>query len=119
MFGTYPLDISSAPGGVAGNGSSSAPTVSGDNRKTRYAAFQSDATNLVAGDTNGVTDVFVWARPKGHQGLSLPKGSGSPSRASVPNGGGQANGASRNPSLDGSVSALPRQSSTWRHSAAV
>src|SRR3954452_24521493 len=48
IFGTYPLDISSAPGGQAGNGSSSAPTVSGDNRKTRYAAFQSDATNLVA-----------------------------------------------------------------------
>ena len=74
MFGTYPLDISSAPGGVAGNGSSGAPTVSGDNRKTRYAAFQSDATNLVAGDTNGVTDVFVWARPKGHAGSRRERG---------------------------------------------
>jgi hypothetical protein len=107
MFGTYPLNISVAPGGAAGNGSSSAPAVSGDNRKTRLAAFQSDATNLVGGDTNGVTDVFVWSRPKGHQGLSLPKGSGSLQRASVGAGGAEANGPSRNPSLDGSVTALP------------
>jgi hypothetical protein len=107
MFGTYPLDISSGPNGGAGNGSSSAPAVSGDNRKTRLAAFQSDATNLVAGDTNNTTDIFVWSRPKGGQGLSLPKGSGSLQRASLTASGGEANGASRNPSLDGSVTALP------------
>src|SRR3954469_329166 len=107
MFGTYPLDISVGPNAEPGNGPSSAPAVSGDNRKTRLAAFQSDATNPVAGDTNAATDVFVWFRPKGHQGVSLPKGSGSLQRASVSTGGGQANGASRNPSLDGSVSASP------------
>ena len=56
MFGTYPLDISVGPNGAPANGSSSAPAVSGDNRKTRLAAFQSDASNLVAGDTNGATD---------------------------------------------------------------
>jgi hypothetical protein len=106
MFGTYPLNISHAPNGEAGNGSSSAPTVSGDNRKTRYAAFQSDATNLVAGDTNNSTDIFVWSRPKGHQGLALPRGSGSLQLASVASNGAQANGSSRNPSLDGSVSAV-------------
>jgi hypothetical protein len=107
IFGTYPLDISTGPNGMAANGPSSAPAVSGDNRKTRLAAFQSDATNLVAGDTNGATDVFVWSRPKGHEGLALPKGSGSLARASVTNAGGEANGPSRNPSLDGSVTALP------------
>src|SRR5690242_17213636 len=107
MFGTYPLDISVAPGGAPANGSSSAPAVSGDNRKTRLAAFQSDASNLVGGDTNGVTDVFVWFRPKGHEGLSLPSGSGSLERASVTNSGGEANGPSRDPSLDGSVTAVP------------
>ncbi len=32
------------------------PRISGDGR---YVVFQSDADNLVAGDTNGVTDVFV------------------------------------------------------------
>jgi hypothetical protein len=107
MFGTYPLNISAAPNGAPANGSSSAPAVSGDNRKTRLAAFQSDASNLVSGDTNGVTDVFLWSRPKGHQGLSLPNGSGSLQRVSVPSAGGEANGASRSPSLDGSVLKLP------------
>jgi hypothetical protein len=106
MFGTYPLNISVAPNGAPANGPSSAPDVSGDNRKTRYAAFQSDASNLVAGDTNGVTDVFVWSRPKGHQGLSLPKGSGSLQRVSVSSSGAEGNGPSRNPSLDGSVQAV-------------
>jgi hypothetical protein len=107
IFGTYPLNISVAPSGAPADGSSSAPTVSGDNRKTRLAAFQSDATNLVGGDANGATDVFVWVRPKGHQGLSLPKGSGTLQRASVTDSGAEANGASRNPSLDGSVTTLP------------
>jgi hypothetical protein len=107
IFGTYPLDIAVAPNGAPANGASSAPALSGDNRKTRYAAYQSDATNLVGGDTNGVTDIFLWSRPKGHQGLSLPRGSGSLQRISVASNGAQANGASRNPALDGSVTALP------------
>jgi hypothetical protein len=107
IFGTTPIDISVAPNGAPGNGASSAPAVSGDNRKTRLAAFQSDATNLVGGDANGVSDVFVWFRPKGGQGLSLPKGSGSLQRVSVTNSGSESNGASRNPALDGSVVALP------------
>ena len=108
IFGTYPLNISVAPNGAPANGSSSAPALSGDNRKTRLAAFQSDASNLVAGDTNGVSDVFVWFRPKGRAGLTLTRGSGSLQRVSVSTGGAQANGPSRNPSLDGSVTTLPR-----------
>src|SRR3954447_26123567 len=107
IFGTYPINISVAPNGAPGDGPSSAPAVSGDNRKTRLAAFQSDASNLVGGDTNGVTDIFVWFRPKGHEGLTLPKGSGSLQRVSVGAGGAEANGASRNPSLDGSVTTNP------------
>ncbi len=49
--------VSSA--GVVGDGPSAGtygPSVSNDGR---YVAFESDATNLVAGDTNGVTDAFV------------------------------------------------------------
>jgi hypothetical protein len=42
--------------GVAGNGASSSPDITADGR---YVAFQSDAPNLVPGDTNGTTDVFV------------------------------------------------------------
>jgi Tol biopolymer transport system component len=48
------VSVSSA--GVASNGDSYSPTISGDGR---YVAFVSDATNLVAGDTNRVRDVFV------------------------------------------------------------
>src|SRR3954447_26843908 len=93
LFGTCPLNISAGPNGEAGNGASSAPAVSGDNRKTRLAAFQSDASNLVGGDTNGASDIFVWFRPKGHEGLTLPKGSGSLQRVSVGAAGAEANGA--------------------------
>lgn len=39
-----------------GNGDSIDPVVSADHR---FVAFQSDASNLVADDTNGCTDVFV------------------------------------------------------------
>lgn len=42
--------------GAQANSDSSAPSISGDGR---YVAFVSDASNLVAGDTNGVADIFV------------------------------------------------------------
>jgi Tol biopolymer transport system component len=42
--------------GVQGNAESVEPSVSDDGS---YVAFASDATNLVAGDTNGFRDVFV------------------------------------------------------------
>ena len=45
-----------ATGGALANGNSQEPIVAGNGR---YVAFSSDATNLVAGDTNGVRDVFV------------------------------------------------------------
>ena len=59
IFGTDPLAISFNALSGTPNGPSAHPAVSGDNRKTRYAAFDSTATNLVAGDTNGQPDVFV------------------------------------------------------------
>ncbi|HEV8111364.1 MAG TPA: hypothetical protein VGR31_01185 [Planctomycetota bacterium] len=42
--------------GAEGDARSSWPSISGDGR---FVAFESDATNLVAGDTNGLTDIFV------------------------------------------------------------
>lgn len=56
--------VSEAMGGGYGNGGTSPksgiqptrPTISGDGR---YVAFHSSASDLVPGDTNGVTDVFV------------------------------------------------------------
>src|SRR5262249_13825695 len=57
---TERMSVDSA--GVQGNGVSSVPSISADGR---YVAFLSDASNLVAGDTNGVTDVFVHDRTTG------------------------------------------------------
>jgi len=46
--------------GVEGDGGSENPSISADGR---YVVFQSDAANLVAGDTNGFTDVFRAPNP--------------------------------------------------------
>jgi len=43
--------------GVQGNSNSCCPSISSDGR---YVAFHSEATNLVTGDTNGSSDVFVY-----------------------------------------------------------
>jgi hypothetical protein len=104
IFGTNPINISGA--GHA-NGESGSPAISGDNRKTRYVAFYSDASNLVRGDSNGKRDIFLWSRPRGRKGLTLPRGSGSLGRVSVSSSGKQANGDSFNPALDGSVTSVP------------
>jgi len=48
--------ISRNSNGDPGNKPSRAPDISADGH---YVTFQSDADNLVAGDTNGVSDVFV------------------------------------------------------------
>jgi Tol biopolymer transport system component len=66
--------------GKPGNGDSSYPSISASGR---YVAFLSDATNLVKGDTNGVTDVFVRDRKSGRT-----------VRVSVSSRGKQANGLS-------------------------
>jgi Tol biopolymer transport system component len=50
------IRVSVASDGTQGNGSSILPSISADGR---YVAFESDASNLVSGDTNGYTDVFV------------------------------------------------------------
>ncbi|MFF8883539.1 S8 family serine peptidase [Streptomyces flaveolus] len=54
--------VSVATDGTAANGLSSAPSLSADGR---YAVFNSDADNLVAGDTNNATDVFLHDRRTG------------------------------------------------------
>ena len=51
-------------------------------------AFASDSSNLVSGDTNGVSDIFIRNR-----------GVGKTERISVPGGGGQADGASISPAM--------------------
>ena len=69
--------VSVGPGGGQSNGDSDWPAISADGR---FVAFQSSATNLVPGDTNGAIDVFVHDRQ-----------AGTTRRASVGAGGAQAN----------------------------
>jgi hypothetical protein len=59
--------------------------ISGDGR---YVSFSSEASNLVPGDTNGVSDVFVHDRQTGQT-----------ARVSVGPGGAQANGGSGGPAI--------------------
>jgi hypothetical protein len=80
------------------NGPSQAGAFSRDGRQVSYFAFTSAASNLVAGDTNGVPDVFVLRR----HGLGGPL-----ERVSVGSGGQQANGPSASPSVDGSNGRAP------------
>jgi len=48
--------VSVASDGTAGNGDSTNPSISEDGK---FIVFQSEASNLVAGDTNNGTDVFI------------------------------------------------------------
>ncbi|MEA2444304.1 MAG: hypothetical protein QOJ12_1596, partial [Thermoleophilales bacterium] len=54
--------ISRAAGGGTPDGASTNAVISGDRRFARLIAFQSEATNLVRGDTNRLTDVFAVKR---------------------------------------------------------
>lgn len=54
--------VSRVPGGAEGNGESASPSLSQDGR---YVAFSSYASNLVAGDANGKSDIFVVDRVAG------------------------------------------------------
>ncbi len=54
--------VSVSSDGAHGNGRSYEPSISADGR---YVAFESDATNLVPGDTNGSNDIFVHDRQTG------------------------------------------------------
>jgi Tol biopolymer transport system component len=77
--------VSVGPGGQQANGRSRKPAISADGR---FVTFQSSASNLVAGDTNGHNDVFVRDRV-----AQVTR------RISVGPGGQQANSFSANPAI--------------------
>jgi hypothetical protein len=71
--------------GLQANDNSESPDISTDGR---FVVFASAATNLVTGDFNGVTDIFIHDRQ-----------TGATSRVSVDSAGLEANGASDGPSV--------------------
>ena len=79
------IRVSVASNGAQGNDLSAEPAISGDGR---FVAFRSLASNLVAGDTNNVNDVFVHDRSCGRT-----------ARVSVASGGAQANSDSHEPAI--------------------
>jgi Tol biopolymer transport system component len=77
--------VSVGAAGEKANGDSGLPAVSASGR---FVAFESAASNLVPGDTNGASDVFVHDRA-----------TGATTRVSVTSGGAQANGGSFDPAI--------------------
>ncbi|MCB2188664.1 MAG: hypothetical protein KQJ78_19775 [Deltaproteobacteria bacterium] len=73
--------------GLQADGGSYNTQISADGR---FVAFESDATNLVAGDTNFLNDIFVHDRTTGQT-----------TRVSVDSAGAQSNGASNHPAISG------------------
>lgn len=57
-----PTILSGTTDGLPGSGFTASPSLSTDGR---WIAFQSRADNLVAGDTSGYMDVFVYDRETG------------------------------------------------------
>jgi hypothetical protein len=93
--------------GTEGDASSGAPSISADGR---YVAFESDATNLVAGDGNGSTDVFVHDRDTDGDGLYDEPGEVSTTRVSKDLAGVEGNDNSNRPSISADGSSVTFQS---------
>jgi Tol biopolymer transport system component len=74
-------------GGQATGGASDEPAITADGR---YIAFQSDAADLVTGDSNAVTDIFV-----------RDQTAGTTVRVSLDSAAGQSNGRSSDPAISG------------------
>ena len=85
------------PGGVQGNAGSSTAAISADGR---FIAFDSSATNLVASDGNGVTDIFVRDRM-----------TGTTERISLSSAGVEGNAAGISPAINGDGRFVAFQSS--------
>ena len=95
--------LSRALDGGTPNGASTNPVISGDLRYARIIAFESEASDLVSGDTNGQKDVFAIRRA----GSFSNSGSAwTPGRAQLVSRGPRgepANGPSFDPAVDGNL----------------
>jgi Tol biopolymer transport system component len=93
--------------GVEGDNNSYSPSISSNGR---YVAFESNATNLVADDTNVSTDIFVHDRDTDGDGIYDEPGSVSTTRVSVDIDGLEDTGDSNNPSISADGSSVTFQS---------
>jgi hypothetical protein len=99
--------ISRALDGGVPNGPSTNAVISNDKRYARAIAFQSEASDLVRGDTNGVSDVFVVRRGGHIDNEGVPWTIGATNLISRTGGHGPANGPSFSPSVDGAFHSAP------------
>jgi hypothetical protein len=93
-------------GGVP-NGPSRNVAISRDARTARVIAFESDATDIAAGDSNGVTDVFLVRRAEPYPDNGTPWKPGGTELVATGIGGQPANGPSYRPTLDGGAHTAP------------
>jgi hypothetical protein len=91
-----------------GNGPSTNAVISGDRRWARAIGFQSEASNLVRGDTNGLVDVFVVRRRGRFDNRGQMWKPGKVRLLSRGRGGGPANGASFSPAISGGFDVGPK-----------
>ena len=105
VVGERSTSIASPPmeAGIAADAGSDNAAFSQDGYKASLVAYDSVATNLVAGDTNGKRDVFLLRRGAGDGNVG-----GQLQRISVGPGGSQANGDSARPSIAGDARRSPR-----------
>jgi hypothetical protein len=93
--------ISRAADGGTPNGPSTNAVISGDRRYARIIAFESEATDLVRGDTNGIKDVFAVKRRGSINNRGTPWSGGDAILVSRGRGGDPADGPSFGASVSG------------------
>jgi TolB protein len=101
------LLISRTSSGGVPNGDSTNAVISNDKRFARVIAFESSASNLVSGDTNGMTDVFAVKRAGSIANTGAPWTRGNTILISRTSSGASADGPSFSPSVDGSFHTSP------------
>jgi hypothetical protein len=90
------------------NGPSAHAVISGDKRYARFIAFQSEASDLVKGDGNGVGDIFPVRRGGSFSNDGEPWRPGETKLISKGLGGRDANGPSFAPAVDGNYYVAPK-----------
>src|SRR4051794_9660858 len=98
--------LSKSMAGTVPDGPSRNPAISQDQRVAKVVAYESDATDLVAGDLNGAGDVFFIRRAQPYGNDGSPWSGGATELASTGLNGQPANGRSYLPALDGDAKNL-------------